>query len=53
VERAADMARDFRPRIGSGPGALELERTIERVHACGVLKQARGSEVTAAVARLK
>jgi len=31
-------------------GALELERTIERVRSCGKLKDARGAELTAAVA---
>jgi hypothetical protein len=50
VEKADDMARRFRPMLAGTPGALELERTIERVRNCGTLKTARGAELSAALA---
>ena len=34
-------------------GALELERTVERVRSCGVLRQPRGAELSAELAKVK
>lgn len=53
VERAEEIARDLRPRLAGGTAELELERTIERVRSCGLLKQARGDEVSQEIAGLK
>ena len=53
---SVDRAKEFealRPRFAGRSGALELERTIERVRDCGVLKDARGAELSAAVAKIK
>lgn len=53
---AVEKAREFenlRPRFVGKTGALELERTIELVRSCGLLKQARGAELTSAVASLR
>ena len=53
---SVDQAKEFealRPRFAGRSGALELERTIERVRDCGVLKDARGAELSAAVAKIK
>ena len=49
----ADEFDGLRAKFAGKSGALELERTIERVRACGMLKDARGAELTAAVAKLK
>jgi aminopeptidase N len=51
--RADDIASLLRPRMTGKTGALELERTIERVRSCGVLKDARGREVSRDIAKLK
>jgi hypothetical protein len=53
AEQAARFARDLRPRFKGKTGELELERTIERVRSCGLLKQARGAEASRVVAALK
>ncbi len=53
VEKADGFARDLRQRLAGKPAALELERTIERVRNCGLLKQAREKEATEAAARLR
>jgi aminopeptidase N len=53
IERADEFARDLRPRFAGKPGALELERAIERVRNCGVLKDQRGKQVNRDYARLK
>ncbi|MFA7603595.1 MAG: M1 family metallopeptidase [Novosphingobium sp.] len=53
VERAETFARDLRPRFAGRPGALELERTIERVRNCGILRDRRGDEINVDFARLK
>lgn len=53
VEKAQEFARDLRPRFAGKPGALELERTIERVRNCGVLADQRGKALTADFARLR
>ena len=49
----ADDFNGLRTKFAGKSGALELERTIERVRACGMLKDARGKELTAAIAKLK
>lgn len=49
----ADEFDGLRAKFAGKSGALELERTIERVRACGKLKDARGAELTAAIAKLK
>ena len=49
----ADDFDGLRAKFAGKSGALELERTIERVRSCGKLKDARGAELTAAVAKLK
>jgi aminopeptidase N len=51
--RADELARDLRPRFAGKTGALEMERTIERVRACGMLKDARSAEVSREVAKLR
>ena len=53
VARADEFARDLRPRFAGKPGALELERTIERVRNCGVLHDRRGDQFDVEFARLK
>ncbi len=50
---SADEFDGLRAKFANKSGALELERTIERVRACGKLKDARGAELTAAIAKLK
>ena len=50
VEKADDIAKRFRPMFANTPGALELERTIERVRNCAALKAARGAELNAVLA---
>jgi len=53
AERADEIAALMRPKLAGKTGALELERTIERVRSCGKLKDARSAEVSRAFARLK
>jgi aminopeptidase N len=53
VEKADAFARDLRPKLAGKSAELELERTIERVRSCGVLKQARGAEASRQIARLR
>lgn len=53
VEQADRFARDLRPRFKGKTGELELERTIERVRSCGMLKQARGAEASRVIAALR
>ncbi|MDE2412584.1 MAG: M1 family metallopeptidase [Sphingomonadales bacterium] len=53
VEQADAIAAMMRPKLAGKTGALELERTIERVRSCGTLKDARGVEVSRAFASLK
>jgi hypothetical protein len=52
VGRSDEIARDLRPRLKGTAAELELERTIERIRDCGMLRDARGAEVTAEVAKL-
>jgi aminopeptidase N len=53
VEKADQIARDIRPKLAKTSGRLELERTIERVRNCGLLKDAKAAEMSATVARLR
>ncbi|MCB2057700.1 MAG: M1 family peptidase, partial [Novosphingobium sp.] len=43
----------LRPRLQGKTGALALERTIEQVRSCATLRQARGAEFTAALAKAR
>jgi aminopeptidase N len=53
VASADQFAGELRPRFAGKPGALELERTIERVRNCGVLRDQRGKTINAEFARLR
>ena len=53
VEKADEIAAFLRPKLAGKTGALELERTVERVRSCGVLKDARGGEISAELAKVK
>jgi aminopeptidase N len=53
VQRSEEIAALLRPRLKGKTGALELERTIERVRSCGVLKEARGAELSAELAKVR
>ena len=50
AQQADDIARNFRPVLAHTSGALELERSIERVRNCAALKVARGAELNAVLA---
>lgn len=47
VQRADEIAAFLRPKLAGKTGALDLERTVERVRSCGILKDARGGELSA------
>jgi hypothetical protein len=53
VDKAASIERDFAPKLAGKSGQLELDRTVERVRSCGVLKEARAKETSAQIAALK
>ncbi len=53
VQRSEEIAALLRPKLKGKTGALELERTVERVRSCGVLKEARGAELSAELAKVK
>jgi hypothetical protein len=53
VEKADEIDALLRPKLAGKTGALDLERTVERVRTCGVLKTARGAEFSAEMARVK
>ncbi|MCC6924462.1 M1 family metallopeptidase [Novosphingobium sp.] len=53
VERSDEIAALLRPKLKGRTGALELERTVERVRSCGVLKDKRGAEFSAELAKVK
>lgn len=53
VAKSDEIAAFLRPKLQGKTGALELERTVERVRSCGVLKDARGAELSAVLARIK
>ncbi len=48
VEKATAIEAALRPKVEKYKrGALSLDRTVEQVHDCGVLKQARGAQIAA------
>ena len=50
TEQAAMIETALRPKVDQyHRGALSLDRTVEQVRDCGVLKQARGGEIAAAL----
>jgi aminopeptidase N len=50
VEKAALIERVMRPKVEQyQAGALALDRTVEQVHDCGVVKQVRGADTVAAL----
>jgi hypothetical protein len=53
VEKSDEIAALLRPKLAGKTGALDLERTVERVRSCGVLKAARAAEVSAEMAKIK
>jgi hypothetical protein len=53
VQRADEFARELRPRFAGKPGELELERAIERVRNCAVLRDKRKDDISAEFARLR
>lgn len=53
VEHAERIARDFRPRLAGTPGALELDRAIERVRNCGLLKDLLGHQIDEEFGKLR
>ncbi len=52
VARADEVAAFLRPQLQGKTGALDLERTIERIRSCGVLKEARSADISAAMKKL-
>jgi aminopeptidase N len=53
VQKADEIAAFLRPKLAGKTGALDLERTVERVRSCGVLKDARGGELSAELKKIK
>jgi hypothetical protein len=53
VDSANAIARDFGPKLAGKSAQLDLERTIERVRDCGLLKTARGAQASAEIAQLQ
>ena len=53
VARADELERTFGPRLAGTPSELELQRAIERVRNCGVLRDARGLEISKAFEGLR
>lgn len=51
AERADELVRDMRPRFSGNMGELEMERSIERVRTCGVVRDAMAARVTAELVR--
>lgn len=52
VDRSAEIAAMLRPLLAGKTGALSLERTVERMRSCGILKDKRAGELSAAFAAL-
>ena len=52
TSRADEIGALLGTRLAGKTGSLELARTIERVRSCGVLKDARGAELSAALAKI-
>jgi hypothetical protein len=51
IDKAREIEATLRPKVEEFKrGALSLDRTVEAVHDCGVLKQAKGAEMAAALA---
>ncbi len=53
LERSEQMASELRRRFAGTPGALELERTIERVRNCGLAKESIGSAIAESLAKVR
>ena len=53
VARSREFAQDLRPRFAGKSGALELERAIERVRNCGMLRDTRLAEVSRDILHLR
>ena len=53
VAWADRMARDFKGAFAGTPGALELDRAIERVRNCGLLDDMMGPQIDAEFATLR
>jgi hypothetical protein len=53
VEKSEKIARDFREKLARTPGALELDRAIERVRNCGLLDDLLGVQINEEFAKLK
>jgi hypothetical protein len=53
VQRSEEIAALLRSKLKGKTGALELERTVERVRSCGILKEARGAELSAELAKIR
>ena len=53
AQMADAITRDFGPSLAGKTAQLELDRTVERVRDCGVLKTARAGEASAEIALLK
>ncbi len=53
VERSEQIQKDFGAKFAGKTGQIELERSVERVRSCGVLKNARAAEASAEIAKLK
>jgi hypothetical protein len=51
--RAEEIASLLRPKLQGKTGALGLERAIERVRSCGMLKDERAAALSAALAKFK
>ncbi len=51
AERADELVRDMRPRFVGKSGELEMERSIERVRSCGIVREAQAARVTAELLR--
>ncbi|MBU6269177.1 MAG: M1 family metallopeptidase [Sphingomonadales bacterium] len=52
VDKADAIQADFAAKLAGKSSQLELDRTIERVRACGMLKAARAKEASAAMLKL-
>ena len=52
VEKAREIARDFSPLLRDTPGALELDRAVERVRNCGLLDEMLGRQINEEFMRL-
>ncbi len=53
ADSAAAITRDFGPKLAGKTGQLELDRTVERVRDCGLLKTARGAQASSEIAKLQ